>query len=321
MTNSPATGDAPLIADPEDLDALLARLDKNSLAPSPRHWEDLREAHDAIVKLRELDAGALPSDSSPTAGYWRISRADGDDIWGEYSWFDGGQDPAAPKWEHLVDVDADPTEYIAEWCTITRTITETHPPALPWASIDRFAVHGTATTSGDGTCRYELTRYPFDHAESPRPAGTVVFVMLNPSTADHELNDPTIRRCLGFARRERFHKMVVVNLFATICTTPADLAPEPAEHAEVNDEAVSEAFAYADVVIAAWGATVDGDVEAARRIERIRELTKGLYTGVLYRLGEPTKFGHPRHPLYLRADTELMEHVLPVLPPRDPCHE
>ena len=49
------------------------------------------------------------------------------------------------------------------------------------------------------------------------------FIMLNPSTADDEFDDATIRRCVGFAKRWGFHGLVVTNLFAYRATKPSDL--------------------------------------------------------------------------------------------------
>lgn len=151
-------------------------------------------------------------------------------------------------------------------------------------------VRRTAVLSEDGLYRYSLVR---------RWAATGVpaqFVMLNPSTADDTLDDPTIRRCVGFARALGCAGLVVVNLYAYRATKPADLW-------RAEDPVGPDADTYLGVValrtrsegaplIAAWGANAKPDrVEQALTIirERGAQLTA---LGV-------TKAGQPRHPLYL----------------------
>lgn len=90
--------------------------------------------------------------------------------------------------------------------------------------------------------------------------GSIVnFLMLNPSTADDILDDQTIRKCCGFAKRWGFGGIVVTNLFAYRATKPVDLwsaASANWSHAlgERADEAIESAAKSADIVVAAWGA-------------------------------------------------------------------
>lgn len=89
-----------------------------------------------------------------------------------------------------------------------------------------------ATISQEGEFRFRLWR----HVVPDHPP--VTFVMLNPSTADADENGPTIRRCLGFARRWRQHGILVVNLFTLRATDPSDLigaAGQPVEHRRIPD--------------------------------------------------------------------------------------
>ena len=122
--------------------------------------------------------------------------------------------------------------------------------------------------------------------------------MLNPSTADASRDDPTIRRCVGFARRWRFGGVVVVNLFALRATEPRALREALRPIGRANDRHIRRAAARAAVVVIAWGAHgVFG--ERARAVERM------LSRRELRCLGR-TRSGEPRHPLYLRRDARVV---------------
>lgn len=132
-------------------------------------------------------------------------------------------------------------------------------------------------------------------------SGTVNFIMLNPSTADETADDPTIRRCISFAQRWGYADLVVTNLFAYRATDPSELAAlttERVEGYENNYHLIREARA-ARLVVSAWG--VHGT--KGNRDRYVRWLLEDLHSLRLHHLGL-TKGGHPRHPLYLRADTE-----------------
>lgn len=151
----------------------------------------------------------------------------------------------------------------------------------------------TARLSWDGVYRYELTRrWSF---WSFRPY--VTFVMLNPSTADAALDDPTIRRCIGFAKRWRMGGLAVVNLYAYRATSPKELVTAEHPVGPDNDNAIHDACVGARAVVAAWGAT-SGGAYHHKRIEQVL----ALYSGPWLCLGK-TKDGHPRHPLYVPALT------------------
>ncbi len=167
-----------------------------------------------------------------------------------------------------------------------------------------------ATISEDGVYRYRLDREW--HAGLP----TLAWVMLNPSTADAEQDDPTIKRCIGFARDSGYGGIVVVNLFALRATDPQELDrhtdPIGPENPRVLHEVVS-----AHQTAAAWGAHVGVmDAEARHAVSRIAELLTApgatLFPPVLC-LGT-TKDGHPRHPLYMKADAVLVPFELEPTP-------
>lgn len=126
------------------------------------------------------------------------------------------------------------------------------------------------------------------------------FIMLNPSTATEAADDPTIRRCVGFARAWGCGGIVVTNLFAFRATDPKCLREVDDPFGPANDcHVVDEARASA-VVVAAWG--VGGGYRSAAQCmaETLRA------HGVRLQCLGVTKDGHPRHPLYVKGDAKLI---------------
>ena len=140
--------------------------------------------------------------------------------------------------------------------------------------------------------RYSLWRF------WEKDKGYVAFVCLNPSTADKIVDDPTIRRCVGYARDWGFGGMIMVNLFAYRSRNPTRLyivedpiGPDNRFHLQ----AVSKKAA---ITIAGWGihgAYRDRDLE-------VMKLLKDPYCLSI------TKHGHPAHPLYLRKDLKPIKY-------------
>lgn len=138
-----------------------------------------------------------------------------------------------------------------------------------------------------------------------------VFVMLNPSTAADTTDDPTIRRCISFAAREGYGRLIVVNLYGARATEPADLwrHDDPvggsSDLLAGNDAAIRAALTVASDegdgrIICAWGANAKPD-----RVAEFVALSAGNVLPVtLWCLGM-TLQGAPRHPLYVRADQPL----------------
>ena len=152
----------------------------------------------------------------------------------------------------------------------------------------------TAKISQCGRYRYLLTRKSeLQHPEN----GTALFVMLNPSTADAELDDATIRRCRRFARDWGCAGITVANLYAFRATKPADLWTSDDPVGPENDlQLYSLAREYGDV-ICAWGANAKSE-----RVQQVVRILEGAGAR-LWCLGV-TKSGAPRHPLYVRADQQ-----------------
>lgn len=158
-------------------------------------------------------------------------------------------------------------------------------------------MHKEATLSECGTYRYNLVRRWGDG-----PA--LLWVMLNPSTADAEVDDPTIRRCIGFARGSGRNAIEVVNLYALRSPSPADLWKHPNPIGPCNDAAISAAIRRAAdaggaMVVAAWGGNAKR--ERAEAVMRILTDATDVYALGQDKDGRPT----PGHPLYIPGSRPL----------------
>lgn len=154
----------------------------------------------------------------------------------------------------------------------------------------------TAIISGCGKFRYRLGRR---WASGP----AMLFIMLNPSTADANVDDPTIRKCIGFAERNGADAIEVVNLFAFRATDPKALAwagwqvgPENAEHVV---RATKEVHEDEGKIVLAWGANARGRDEAQAMVCDLAY--RGIPTYTLRRLLD----GTPAHPLMLPYSCSL----------------
>ncbi len=118
----------------------------------------------------------------------------------------------------------------------------------------------------------------------------VLFILLNPSTADQDTNDPTVERCERRARGLGFDGLLIANLFALRTTDPDRLREVPAPMGPQNDAAISVAQRLAGQTICGWGANGCWRERGQALRERLQR--------PLYHLGL-TRDGQPRHPLYL----------------------
>lgn len=119
--------------------------------------------------------------------------------------------------------------------------------------------------------------------------GFAMFVGLNPSTADETQDDPTIRRCIAFAKAWGYSGLCMTNLFAFRATDPLVMKRRSDAVGPENDHHLLALSKDAGVVVAAWGAhgTHQG------RDAEVKLLLPNLH---YLRL---TRDGHPGHPLYL----------------------
>lgn len=128
----------------------------------------------------------------------------------------------------------------------------------------------------------------------------VVFIGLNPSTADDVCNDPTIRRCMSFARSWGYGGVGMINLFAFRATQPSDMKRAVDPVGPANDAWIRCVTHDAYVVVAAWG--TQGGFRA--RCCEVAGWVENLYCLGL------TKAGYPRHPLFVRRDCTLLRYML-----------
>ena len=163
-----------------------------------------------------------------------------------------------------------------------------------------------ARISGDGIYRYSLWR-DWRHSCADITnlhMKTCLFIMLNPSTADADADDPTIRRCVAFAKGFGYDGLEVVNLFAYRATKPSELFEYPKTGGDPvgweNQKYITQAATTARMIICAWGAH-GGFIGQDETVKGWLEDTGKP----LYALGL-TKEGHPRHPLYLPSNTQLV---------------
>ena len=174
--------------------------------------------------------------------------------------------------------------------------------------IDSFNADrtGWARFSDDETKRYRLARSldgreleVVDHGVCADRR--VTFLMLNPSTADAFVLDPTIKRCKAFALAWGADVLEVVNLYTIRSTDPKKLREPGIDLGidEIADEEIGLACGDAAIVVAGWGN--HGWIEGRGAIVRDRLTSAGIE---LHHLGL-TKEARPKHPLYLKATTRL----------------
>jgi len=122
----------------------------------------------------------------------------------------------------------------------------------------------------------------------------VMFVGLNPSTADENTDDPTLTRCINYAKTWGFGGVCMANLFAFRATEPAVMKAEKDPVGAKNNEWLKKLARDAGLVIAAWG----NDGPYLMRSQQVRELLPNIHCLKMNTSGEPA------HPLYQKADLQ-----------------
>lgn len=152
----------------------------------------------------------------------------------------------------------------------------------------------SAVISDCGRYRYRLWR---KWAHSDRMP--VLWIMLNPSTADGTEDDPTIRRCREFSKAWGYGSMWIGNLYAYRSTDPSVLKTLGAEDARgpANDQHLYEMSCESAIIVCGWG-------NPGGEYMRTRLPLTVLSPGGIWCLGK-TKHRAPRHPLYLPSASKL----------------
>lgn len=165
-------------------------------------------------------------------------------------------------------------------------------------------VHREAVISDDGRYRYSLT------CSWGMAGPSVLFVMHNPSTADANQDDPTIRRCVGFAESWGARRLMVGNVYASRATDRRQMDPDDPVGPE-NDRWLSLMATGATIVVAAWGASV-----APERAKAVKAILRAHAWDGTVRVLRLTKRGHPWHPLYVPKDAQPVPWLTPSPPTR-----
>lgn len=156
------------------------------------------------------------------------------------------------------------------------------------------------TASFDRTSRYRYTLGRHWNDALPRLA----MCLLNPSTADHRQDDPTIRRCINFACDWGFGSLEIINIFAYRSTDPANLYQLTDPIGPRNNAAISRAIARANAIVLAWG-THGQHLNRGKYIEQ-HITTQANHHNIPVSIFARTKRGQPKHPLYLAASSKLI---------------
>lgn len=166
-------------------------------------------------------------------------------------------------------------------------------------NVDRNTVHSGAIFSDDRRYRYRLWRR-WD-LFLPR----VAVIGLNPSVADEAANDSTIRRVIGFARRDGYGGIEMLNLLGIVATDPKEIRritdPEGPLNLTTVVETCQSVTSNGGRVVAAWG----GPLIPIRYVETVRGalIDNGIELWCFGLCGK--NMNKPRHPLYLPGDTKL----------------
>ena len=127
---------------------------------------------------------------------------------------------------------------------------------------------------------------------------TILFIGLNPSTADEKIDDPTIRRCINYAQNWGYGSLLMVNLFAYRATMPSELKNVKNPIGNDNDLHIIELSKKADIAVAAWG-------NEGTLLNRDKEVKKILPNLMCLKIN---KSGQPSHPLYQKKDLKLIKY-------------
>lgn len=156
-------------------------------------------------------------------------------------------------------------------------------------------IHRDARFAKSGDRRFLLTRRWAEAEDTPY----VLFCMLNPSTANAEKDDPTIRKCMKYARDWGYGALHVVNLFDFITPSPGDLHEwlrsneDREQQRPLYLDIIRDQSQYAALTVCGWGTWGGWFPERAKAVHAMLHRPHALHI---------TKDGHPGHPLYLKSN-------------------
>jgi hypothetical protein len=150
----------------------------------------------------------------------------------------------------------------------------------------------------DGTKKY---RYMLMRQWGDSRDNFVNFIMLNPSTADDKIDDPTIESCIRLAKNWGFDGFYVTNLFALRATDPKTLRASAEPIGKENDKFIEKYAQSCKLVVIAWGN--QGTLKNRNKLV-LEQLNKISTPHCL----KKTKLNHPNHPLYIKGDTKPMKY-------------
>jgi hypothetical protein len=156
-----------------------------------------------------------------------------------------------------------------------------------------FLVNKNATFSDCRKYRYVISR-TWDGKKK-----TILFIGLNPSTADEKIDDPTIRRCINYAQNWGYGSLLMVNLFAYRATMPTELKKVKNPIGNDNDLHIKELIKKVDLTVAAWG-------NEGSLLNRDKEIKKIIPNLMCLKIN---KSGQPAHPLYQKKDLQLIKYI------------
>ena len=158
----------------------------------------------------------------------------------------------------------------------------------------------SATISDCGRYRYDLTR-----VVTSNPVGVVVFIGINPSTADAQSNDHSVRKMIGFTSRWGYGVFRLGNVFGYRATDVRELARVDNPVGPANDIYLREMLAQASLVVPCWGNAGKLPPRLRGRIATVSAMLRGLDVFTPVQCLGRTKSGDPKHPLTLGYDTRL----------------
>lgn len=156
----------------------------------------------------------------------------------------------------------------------------------------------TAEISECGKYRYQLKR------QWGSGNNFVLFIAFNPSIADSEIDDPTLTRCINFAKMQNYDGLIMANLFAYRATNPNDLIGDKDYLiGALNDDWIRRSIKEVDAIVVCWG----NDGAYLNRSDEVLEILKEYQEVKQVFCLDKNATGQPKHPLYAKSDKDWVK--------------